>query len=706
MSHSPTVSRKRPISSCLKQPVISLKGVGPALAEKLLRLRITSVEDLLFHLPIRYEDRTQIKPMGRVQPYEQALIQGEVVNSQIVFGRRRSLVCQLTDATGSVTIRLFHFNQSQQKQLSKGRQVRCFGQLRSGGSGLEIYHPDYQVLLDSKAPLAKTLTPVYPATEGLGQQRLRSLISQALAMLKSQTEAEGFPELLPAGDTVRLLPSVEQSLDVIHEPPQDIDLPGLLQGEHPTLRRLVLEELVSHQLCLLQLKQAHKQALSYSVSYQKKMEQMFLKSLPFSLTTAQQRVWHEIMTDLQRGAPMLRMVQGDVGSGKTVVAALAAQQVCQQGLQVALMAPTEILAKQHVYNFKQWFAQQNIKVELLVGSMSGKQKDKVTESLVKGGVDILIGTHALFQGGVIYRQLALVIIDEQHRFGVEQRLMLMKKGENSGRVPHQLVMTATPIPRSLAMCQYGDLDQSIIDELPRGRKPIKTVVIANTRREEITQRICKVCEMGKQVYWVCTLIDESDELQLQAAEESLVDLQKRLGAEQVALVHGKMKAEEKNKTMAAFEQGEVRLLVATTVIEVGVNVPNATLMVIDNAERLGLAQLHQLRGRVGRGEEQSFCVLLYQSPLSQLAQQRLSIIKETNDGFVIAQRDLLLRGAGEVLGTKQTGMEEFRIADIARDHELVDEAMSMAKQINSQLPENIQPLIDRWQGQRAALASV
>lgn len=667
----------------------TLKGVGPKLATKLGELGIDNVQDLLFHLPLRYQDRTRVWPIATLEAGSDAVIEGEVRASDIVFGRRRSLVCRLQDGSGTITLRFFHFNAQQKKQLAAGTRLRCYGEVRHGASGLELYHPEYQRINEQAPALAATLTPIYPTTEGLHQGSWRKLLLQAISLM----EANPPRELLPVDRQFDI--SLQQALHYLHAPPADANLGELAEGRHPAQQRLATEELLAHNLGLLKLRQQTRRHPAPPMPPREARTQSLLASFDFELTGAQSRVVGEISRDLQQPTPMLRLVQGDVGSGKTVVAALAALQAVDAGYQVALMAPTEILAEQHLANFRQWFEAPGIEVAWLVGRLKGKARQGQLEAIADGSAGIVIGTHALFQQDVQFARLGLNIIDEQHRFGVHQRLQLQQKG-SSEAIPHQLVMTATPIPRTLAMTAYADLDCSTIDELPPGRTPVHTVAMDSGRRPEVIQRVHAACRDGSQAYWVCTLIEESDLLQAKAAEATAEELQAALPDIAIGLVHGRLKALEKARVMAQFKAGEIDLLVATTVIEVGVDVPNASLMIMENPERLGLAQLHQLRGRVGRGSVQSHCVLLYQHPLSQTGKARIQAMRDSNDGFYIAQRDLELRGPGEVLGTRQTGMLAFRIADLLRDQHLVEIAREMARQLVEQQPESIEPLIRRW----------
>ncbi len=682
--------------------VSSLKGVGPKLREKLKKLGLHSVQDLLFHLPLRYQDRTRICPIGALRPGNDVVIEGEVLAADITFGRRRSLVCRLRDGTGTTTLRFFHFNAAQKQQLSKGARLRCFGEARRGASGLEFYHPEYTVLQgEAVAPVEDRLTPIYPSTEGFAQTSWRKLCGQALHYLDTHPITEWLPQTALPGRW-----TLAEALRYLHHPPADASLELLQSGQHPSQQRLAFEELLAHNLALQKLRVEARRFGAPRLDGPDDLENAFLDGLGFSLTSAQQRVADEIRRDLRQGAPMLRLVQGDVGSGKTAVAALAALRAAASGYQVAIMAPTEILAEQHFHNFSQWLAPLNLDVAWLSGKQKGKARASAQQRVAEHKAHVVVGTHALFQDEVIFAKLGLVIVDEQHRFGVHQRLALKQKGEDHAGHPHQLIMTATPIPRTLAMTAYADLDTSVIDELPPGRSPINTVVLANDRREQIVERLRAVCQSGQQAYWVCPLIEESGKLQAQAAEVSWQQLKDALPELNVGLVHGRMKAAEKAAMMADFKAAKVDLLVATTVIEVGVDVPNATLMIIENAERLGLAQLHQLRGRVGRGHLQSHCVLLYQSPLSRNGRQRLSALRDSNDGFVIAEQDLQLRGPGEVLGTRQTGLMSFKIADLQRDEDLLDSVREQARLLSEHHPQNVQPLIDRWLAERTLYASV
>ena len=688
------------MSTLAETSVTALKGAGPKVAERLAHLGIVSVEDLLFHLPFRYEDRTRIAPIGSLRPEQNVVVEGEVLAADVVFGRRRSLLCRIGDGTGVISLRFYHFTAAQKNNLERGARVRVYGEVRAGGSGLEFYHPEYQVARGSLPPLEKALTPVYHTTEGVQQRMLRNLMQQALTLLRQKAPRDLLPsELLQQSS----LPSLQLALQKLHAPLPDDPVDLLLAGEHPAVRRLVMEEMIAHQLGMLNKRAGQKQQ-SAPVMEANGLRQQLLQALPFTLTGAQQRVIAEIDADLLIPSPMLRLVQGDVGSGKTLVAACAALSAIAGGYQVALMAPTEILAEQHLHNFSRWLTPLGITVTWLAGSLTPKQRREAQAEIAAGAAQVVVGTHALFQDAVTFDRLGLVIIDEQHRFGVHQRLALREKGRRGDEIPHQLVLTATPIPRTLAMSLYGDLDTSVIDELPPGRQAIDTVVIGEARRPNVVERIRNACLGGTQAYWVCTLIEESEALQAQAAEDTLTTLQEALPELRIEMVHGRLKAKEKAERMSRFSSGDAHLLVATTVIEVGVDVPNATLMVIENAERLGLSQLHQLRGRVGRGAEKSYCVLMYSGRLSETAQRRLTVMRDTNDGFRIAEEDLHLRGPGEWLGTRQTGEMAFRIVDLMRDEGWLELAREAAEQLLQKWPDRVDALVQRWlpQGQEYA----
>jgi ATP-dependent DNA helicase RecG len=694
-------------------PVTALRGVGVQMRNKLERIGIATVQDILFHLPIRYLDRTRLTPIGGIQANTNVVIEGEIKGTDVVFGRRRSLMCKVQDHSGIVTLRFFHFSAAQRDNLVVGATIRCFGEVRRGRAGLEIYHPEYQFLTDRvPEPLSKYLTPIYPTSEGLTQYRLRTIAEQALKHLDTQQLPELLPEYVAYPDATHRDffegkdTSLTKALQYLHHPPADAEVNLLMDGIHPAQQRLAFEELLAHHLSLQLLRQRVRRQPAPVLPANESQAATFTASLPFKLTAAQQRVSAEISADLNQPVPMLRLLQGDVGSGKTVVAALAALQAISNGYQAAIMAPTEVLAEQHRVNFEAWFAPLNIKVVWLTGKQKGKARAVILEDIASGKAQLVVGTHALFQQDVQFQKLGLAIIDEQHRFGVHQRLAMRDKGNANGLIPHQLIMTATPIPRTLAMSIYADLDFSVIDELPAGRKPVNTVAISNQRREEVIDRIRRACGEDQQAYWVCTLIEESEVLEAQAAEVTADELRLLLPELRIGLVHGRLKPADKTRAMDAFKTGKLDLLVATTVIEVGVDVPNASLMIIENPERLGLAQLHQLRGRVGRGSVASHCVLLYATPLSQRAKQRIAVMRETNDGFVISEKDLQLRGPGEVLGTRQTGELNLRIANLARDADMLEPVKHTSALLVSKYPEKIEPVIRRWLGQKVGYGQV
>ena len=685
--------------------ISELRGVGPQLAKKLEKLGLKNLQDLLFHLPLRYIDRTKITPIGSLQPQTDVVLEGEIRACDVVFGRRRSLVCKLQDDTGTTVLRFFHFSRAQQERLKAGAKLRCYGEVRQGKYGLELNHPEYQHLDSNNPPsLEDTLTPVYPLTEGITQIRIRDLCRQALDRLETHGIEELIPQALKQQLKGVLSYSLIDALQLIHSPPPGIELHRLATGEHPAQQRLAAEELIAHNLSLLKMRQKVQRQQAPCLTENKTVLAHFLDQLPFELTGAQQQVCAEINRDINKTFPMLRLVQGDVGSGKTVVAAIAALQAIANGKQAALMAPTEILAEQHRINFEQWFKDMKISVAWLTGKVKGKAREVQLQRIADGSAQMVIGTHALFQESVQFSDLGITIIDEQHRFGVHQRLALRNKGFGDNQpneqnlAPHQLIMTATPIPRTLAMSAYADLDCSVIDELPPGRTPVETAVLSNLRRNDIIERVRASCIDGRQAYWVCTLIEESDVLEAQAAEVTASELQLLLPELSIGLVHGRLKPREKLDIMNAFKAGDIHLLVATTVIEVGVDVPNASLMIIENAERLGLSQLHQLRGRVGRGSAKSHCVLLYSSPLSANGSERLKTMRQTNDGFAIAEKDLELRGPGELLGTRQTGDMQLQIADLQRDAHLLPEIKLCAECLIEQHPKSVDALIDRWLG--------
>ncbi len=665
-------------------PIRHLKNIGVLTEQRLTRLGILTVQDLLFHLPMRYQDRTRLFPIGHLKIGQEVLIEGTVNSCEIKNGKRRILTVILQDFSGMIALKWFHFNPSQHYQI--GEKLRCFGEIKNGLNCLEVFHPETR-RIESNTPLENTLTPVYPTTEGLFQPQLRKLIHQAL-----QFE---IPDLLPK-ELTNGLPSLLESLQIVHSPNPEEKVEELLNGQHPAQQRLALEELLAHHLSLRLSRQNSQHYQAPILIKNSRNIQQFIKTLPFQLTNAQQRVYQEILNDVTKPSPMQRLIQGDVGSGKTIVAALAAFHAIESGLQVAIMSPLELLAEQHFKNFNNWFEKLGVQTTKLIGSLTKKNKEQTLLKIANGEAQIIIGTHALFQESVVFKKLGLIIIDEQHRFGVQQRLALKEKGTFENNHPHQLIMTATPIPRTLALTLYADLDVSIIDELPPGRTLIKTVAIPISKRSEIIERVAQICSTGRQAYWVCPLIEESEQFDIQAAQVTFEQLHHDLPNLKIGLAHGKLKSKDKDQVMKLFQKGEINVLVATTVIEVGVDVPNASLMIIDNAERLGLSQLHQLRGRVGRGTIESFCVLLYQPPLSNLAKSRLTILRESQDGFLIAQRDLELRGPGEVLGTRQTGIVKLKVADWQQHHDLIGNIPPIAEKLLQTQPDLVPQLIRRW----------
>ena len=681
-------------------PASSLPGVGPAVQQSLQRLGIARVQDLWFHLPLRYEDRTRVTPIRDLRIGEAAQVEGVIDAVETGFRYRAQLRVAITDdSRETLVLRFFHFRRAQSERLLPGTRLRCYGEVRHGAHGPEMVHPQYQVL-HGVSDVEERLTPVYPTTEGLGQQRLRSIIDKALARLPGEAELELIPEALREP---LHLPPLREALLIAHRPPPDAEVDLLARGAHPAQQRLAFEELLTHHLSLKRMRAQVRAHRAPALRANATLRKRFLDALPFQLTAAQQRVDAEIIKDLAHAKPMLRLVQGDVGSGKTVVAALAALSAIANGKQAALMAPTELLAEQHLRSFRAWFEPLGIDVVWLAGKVQGRARQAALAAVAQGA-PVAIGTHALMQESVEFKKLALAIVDEQHRFGVQQRMALRDKGASANSFPHQLVLTATPIPRTLAMSVYADLDISALDELPPGRTPVQTTAASNARRHEVIERIRAACAEGRQAYWVCTIIEESEQLVAQAAEVTYAELSQALPQLKIGLLHGRMRPAEKQATMDAFKAGELALLVATTVIEVGVDVPNASLMVIENAERLGLAQLHQLRGRVGRGSVASHCVLLYQPPLSNLAKQRLETMRETNDGFLIAERDLQLRGPGELLGTRQTGELGFRIADLSRDAHLLPAVQRVGAAMLERHAELATRLVVRWIGGAARFA--
>jgi ATP-dependent DNA helicase RecG len=684
------------VTDALDAPLTALAGVGPALAKKLERLNLQRVEDLLFLLPLRYEDRTQLVRLGALVAGERCLVTGEVLLAETAYRGRRNLLVRISDGSGQLTLRFFHFSRSQQAQFQPGVRVTCFGEPRKGRAGFEMIHPEYRVLRAGQDPAVNdALTPIYPATEGVQQGRLRNLTEQALKVMRRSPPVELLPDKI-RGELA--MPSLAEAIEFLHRPPADADVASMLAGRHPCQQRLAFEELLAHYLSLKSLRALADTESAPALDDGQDQVDAFIAQLPFTLTGAQQRVTEEILGDMREPHPMMRLIQGDVGSGKTVVAAIACLKAMACGVQAAIMAPTELLAEQHWRSFSDWFRPIGIEPAWLAGSQKAAARRDSLAAIADGSAAMVVGTHALFQEGVDFDRLGLVVIDEQHRFGVHQRMALREKGIGDDGHPHQLVMTATPIPRTLAMAAYADLDVSIIDELPPGRQPVTTVAIPETRRDEIIERVRAACTTGQQAYWVCPLIEESEVLDYEAAEASYDMLTAALPELRIGLVHGRMRPAEKERGMRAFKEGLIQLLVATTVIEVGVDVPNASLMIIENAERMGLSQLHQLRGRVGRGSERSHCVLVYKPPLGAAAKTRLAVLRDTNDGFVVAQRDLELRGPGELLGTRQTGLPDYRIANLVRDAELMPRVQLVAERITRGSPDTAAAIVRRWLG--------
>ena len=682
----------------LQLPLQQFKGVGPKVFEKLNAMGLRTIEDMLFHFPLRYQDKTRLTAIGELRDGMDAVVRGTIRASGIARGRRPTLIVKVDDGTGLTTLRFFHFRRAQALQLKVGEIITLFGQPRLVGGQPEFAHPEYHVG-DREAELEAALTPVYPTTEGMGQSTLRNLARQALTYL-----AQHPPDDLLTG-RFKAAPSMADAIALLHQPPASVNIQTILEGRHPAQLRLASEELIAHQISMLSRRARTLELRAVKAAHKGALAEAIVGSLPFTLTRAQARVCKEILEDLKKPTPMLRLLQGDVGSGKTLVAAISAAHMVEAGHQVGLMAPTELLSEQHFCGFKQWFAPLGVKVLWLTGQIKGKARREALAAVEQGEVDIVVGTHALFQDHVAFASLGLVLVDEQHRFGVNQRLSLMRRGLND-LTPHQLTMTATPIPRTLSMVAYADLDCSVIDELPPGRKPITTALIDAARREQVIDRVGRACRESRQAYWVCALIEESDALQANAAEMTATQLSEALTDLKIGLLHGRLSADEKAEIMAEFAAGRLDILVATTVIEVGVDVPNASMMIIENAERFGLAQLHQLRGRVGRGAIESHCLLMYQSPLSQTAKQRLAVMRESQDGFVIAEKDLSIRGPGEVLGTRQTGLSSFRVARLPEHEALLGTAQTVAEELVRDDPERAEQIESRWTRAREAFAHV
>ena len=689
----------------LTQSCDTLPGVGPALAAKLLKCGIQTLHDLLFHLPLRYQDRTRVTALADVRPNDWCVITGKICKTEVSTGRRRVLSCYVDDKTGILQLRFFHFNPNQLAQFRQSPLIRAFGEIKLSSNVYQMTHPEYQLIkIDEPVTVAETLTPIYPTTQGLSQSRLRQLIQ--LALKHCATYIATLEWMSAEQLKHHHLLAINDALAQLHNPSPDQPQSAFEDGTHPGMRRLAFDELVSKRLSFEFARRERASLHATGFAQAPQAMSALLNTLPFALTGAQQRVMQDIAHDLTRKQPMLRLVQGDVGAGKTVIAALAALQVMNHGHQVALMAPTELLSEQHANTLSAWLTPLGVNCMRLTGKTPTKLRRQVLQDIESNACQLIIGTHALFQESVTFNCLGLIMIDEQHRFGVEQRLALQDKATHSSATPHQLMLTATPIPRTLAMTQMAHLDLSIIDELPPGRTPVITTIFNQTKRDQIIQRLQQNIHAGRQVYWVCTLIDESENLDCMNATASAVLLQSQLPQARVGLLHGRMKSAEKEAIMLAFKSGELDLLVATTVIEVGVDVPNASLMIIENAERLGLSQLHQLRGRVGRGNQQSHCVLLYQPPLSSHAMERLKLLRETTDGFLIAEKDLQWRGSGQLLGKLQTGYRPFKLAQMPRDAALIQPAATLARQLLEQNPTLAQELTKRWLGHYEAFLHV
>ena len=674
----------------ISDPIISIKGLGKKTSDRLNQLGIHTLEHLVFHLPTRYQDKTSITPLSDAGIHDEILIEATIDRIEVIPSRQRQLLCYLSDNQNHrILLRFFHFNQYQKQALIRGETMQCFGEIKIGRKGLEMHHPEYRIITQNQSPLLEpTLTPIYPLCSGISQNKMKQWVNYSLEVLKISQLDDYFEKI-----TQQSMPSLKSSLMLLHHPEKDEDLSKIESFKHISQQRLIIEELATHRLSLLKTKKARKGKKTNAFILNNTLSDQLLNSIDFNLTNAQSRCIKEINDDLASSEPMLRLLQGDVGSGKTIVAVFALIQAVENNFQAAIMAPTEILARQHLQNFTQYLESLNIQIAYLSGSQNTQERREQLSLIESGKAKVVIGTHALFQDSVNFKDLSLVIIDEQHKFGVHQRLSLTKKANNT---PHQLVMTATPIPRSLTMSAYADLDTSIIDELPPGRQAVETIALSNLRRDELISKMRKISNEGRQIYWVCTLIEESEALRAESAEKTFKYLKDHLKDLTVVMIHGRLTKVEKESIMKDFENGRINLLVATTVIEVGVNVPNASLMIVENAERLGLAQLHQLRGRVGRGSEKSICILMYQSPLSDYAKERLDILRQSNDGFMIAQKDLELRGPGEILGTQQTGIASMKIANIVRDAYLLKEAGYYSSKMLEARLESQNALINRW----------
>ena len=674
----------------ISDPIISIKGLGKKTSDRLNQLGIHTLEHLVFHLPTRYQDKTSITPLSDARINDEILIEATIDRIEVIPSRQRQLLCYLSDQQNHrILLRFFHFTQYQKQALIRGESMQCFGEIKIGRKGLEMHHPEYRITSQNQRPLLEqNLSPIYPLCSGISQNKMKQWINYSLEVLKISQLDDYFEKI-----TQHSMPSLKSSLMLLHHPEKNEDLSKIETFKHISQQRLIIEELATHQLSLLKTKKARKGKKTNAFILKNTLSDKLLDSLDFKLTNAQSSCIKEINDDLASSEPMLRLLQGDVGSGKTIVAVFALIQAVENNFQAAIMAPTEILARQHLQNFTHYLESLDIQIAYLSGSQNTQERKEQLSLIESGEAKVVIGTHALFQESVSFKDLSLVIIDEQHKFGVHQRLSLTKKAQTT---PHQLVMTATPIPRSLTMSAYADLDTSVIDELPPGRQAVETIALSNARREELITKIRKISDEGRQIYWVCTLIEESEALRAESAEKTFTYLKDHLEELTVVMIHGKLSKVEKESIMKDFENGLINLLVATTVIEVGVNVPNASLMIVENAERLGLAQLHQLRGRVGRGSEKSICILMYQSPLSDNARERLDILRHSNDGFMIAQKDLELRGPGEILGTQQTGIASMKIANIIRDAYLLKEAGYYSSKMLEASLESQNALINRW----------
>ena len=677
----------------MNEDLLDLKGIGEKGLIKLNKIGIRSIEDLLFHLPIRYQDKTKLTKISDLEPGKKYFIEGKVEKSNIIFFKKRMFLVRLSDSSGFIQLRFFYFNKSQMKNFSEGKTVRCYGELRLANKVKEMIHPECEFIDQNNIKkLEENLTPVYPITEGLQQHRIRNFIKQSLEMLKS--EKIFFPEILPKKILEKYkLVDINTALLNIHCPHKNESYDELINSKNINKRRLIFEELLAHQLIFKRIKALNKRLISFKLDDNKKPIEKLIKKLPFEPTGAQLNVIKEIISDMQKGTPMMRLVQGDVGCGKTLVALFAALHAISNGYQVAFMAPTEILSEQHYQSIKLMLEDFNINISILYSGIKTKEKEIILEDIKLGNTDLIIGTHALIQNQVRFANLALVIIDEQHKFGVHQRMTLTTKGKKYDTFPHQLILTATPIPRTLAMSLYGNLEYSVINEMPKGRQDIDTIALPEDRRNEVLKKISSKCKDGSQVYWVCPLINESEVLECKAAINTYEELKIKLQDIKIGLIHGKMKMTEKEGVMSDFRRKKIDLLVSTTIIEVGLDVPNATVMIIENSERMGLSQLHQLRGRVGRGDKKSSCILIYKSGLSETARRRINILRKSGNGFDIAREDLDLRGPGEILGKKQKGDINFKIANITRDYKFIEDTKDCANEISSKASEK---LARRW----------